>query len=32
MKKLLLILLCLPVVSYGEYLNDVIDNLIEQIN
>ena len=30
MKKLLLILLCFPVVSYGEYLNNFIDNIIEQ--
>ena len=29
-KLLLLILLCLPVVSYGEYLNNFIDNIIEQ--
>ena len=30
MKKLLLIWLCFPVVSYGEYLNNFIDNIIEQ--
>ena len=30
MKKLLLVLLALPVVSYGEYLNNFIDNIIEQ--
>jgi hypothetical protein len=30
MKKIILILLSFPVVSYGEYLNNFIDNIIEK--